>query len=280
MNIPAIKQVPSPNWSNVDIEHDIIVAHDMEGYYEPSVSYLCRPGVQASAHLCMNKDGSEFSQLVPLGKKAWAQCSFNSRGVSIEMPGFVKDGIPDVTLLGGAWATAYLCRMYDIPPVHAEGGKGRGICSHHDLGPDGGGHVDIGPVDGDVWKKFEAMVQAQYEVFGPGLLPPWALHGVPAPHGVSLPPNVPPGPSHGGDPRNEPGDEAIHDTASGFPLASIGDVEWRLRKAGANPQLKVDGIDDPITHRAIGFFQKAVGLPVTCQLSPATWTALVKMVPV
>jgi len=277
MALPTIKQVPSPNYTSTLISHDKVFIHDEEGYDEPSVAYLCRPEARASAHLCMNDDGSVFSQLVPLQFKAWAQCQFNSQGVSIEMPGFVAKGIADVTLLGGAWATAWLCHAYDIPPVHAEGGQGRGICSHHDLGPAGGGHIDIGPVNGDVWQKFMGMVQAKYAELGAEPLPAWALHGAPTPHAVVLPPPVTPVPSHGGAPRNEPGDAVQHPTASGYPLASRADVQWRLRKVGANPQLGVTNTDNGATHMALGTFQKACGLPVTQELNPATWAALERM---
>ena len=276
MNLPVVKQSPSPNYTAALIAHDKVFIHDMEGYYLPSVAYLCRPEAQASAHLCMNDDGSEFTQLVPLQFKAWAQRAFNGQGVSIEMPGFVGR-ISDATLGGGAWAAAWLCRAYDIPPVHAEGGQGRGVCSHHDLGPAGGGHVDIGPVNGDTWQKFMTMLQAKYAELGAAPLPAWALHGAPAPHTVTLPPPVTPMFSHDGVPRNEPGDAATQPTASGYPLASRADVQWRLRKVGANPQLGITNIDNGATHAALGTFQRACGLPVTQELNPATWAALEKM---
>ena len=274
--IPVLKQVPSPNYSPTPIAHDLVIVHLMEGSYLGSVSYLCLARVQASAHLCMNDDGSEFTQLVPLSMKAWAECAFNSRGVSIEAPGFTAKGVPDATLRGLAWATAWLLRTYGILCQHAAGGQGRGFCSHHDLGAAGGGHVDICGVNDATWQRFEGFVKQAYDAFGDGPLPAWALHGLPAPHQIALPPAAAPEPSHGGAPRCEAGDAVAHPTASGFPHGSIADLQWRLRKVGANPALGVDGDEGAATRAAIGVFQKAEGLPVTNDVNPATWAALDK----
>jgi hypothetical protein len=275
MNLPRLTQVPSPNYSPTPIAHDLVVVHLMEGGYSGSVNWLCRAATQASAHLCMNDDGSEFSQLVPLGMKAWAECAFNGRGVSIEAPGFTAKGVPDATLKGLAWATAWLLKTYGIPCQHAEGGDGRGFCSHHDLGAAGGGHVDICGVDDATWIKFEGLVMAAYDSFGDGPLPAWALHGLPAPHAVELPPDVPPEPSHGGSPRVAPADAPVeHPTGSGYPAGSVTDLQWRLNKAGAAPPLAVDGHAGPLTRAAIAAFQGKRGLYVDGLIGPKTWAAL------
>lgn len=274
--LPVLKQVPSPNYSPTPIMHDLVIVHLMEGGYAGSVAWLCSKAAQASAHLCMNDDGSEFTQLVPLSMKAWAECAFNGRGVSIEAPGFTAKGVADATLRGLAWATAWLLRAYGIPCQHAAGGQGRGFCSHHDLGAAGGGHVDICGVNDATWMKFESFVKAAHDAFGAGSLPAWALHGLPAPHMVALPPAVTPEPSHGGAARSEPSDVVAHPTTSGAPHGSIADLQWRLRKAGANPALSVDGDEGAATRAAIGVFQKAEGLPVTADVNPATWAALDK----
>lgn len=272
--LAPVKQVPSPNYTPTAIAHDLVIVHLMEGGYEGSVAWLCMPKVQASAHLCMNDDGSEFTQLVPLSMKAWAQCAFNGRGVSIEAPGFVARGVADVTLRALARATAWLLHAYGIPCQHAEGGKGRGYCSHHDLGAAGGNHNDICDVDDSTWKKFEGFVEEEYAAFAAGPLPTWALHGLPAPHAVELPPNVTPEPSHGGAPRAEEGDVVAHPTASNFPHGSTADLQWRLNKAGATPALAVDGHAGPLTRAALVAFQKARSLDPDGLIGPKTWAAL------
>lgn len=271
---PALKQVASPNYSPVQIAHDLVIVHLMEGGYLGSVAWLCSPQAGASAHLCMNADGSEFTQLVPLSMKAWAECNFNGRGVSIEAPGFTAKGVADETLQGLAWATAWLLRAYGIPCQHAEGGQGRGFCSHHDLGAAGGGHVDICGVNDATWQKFEGYVKAQFDVLSAAPLPVWALHGAPAPHEVSMPPAVPPEPSHGGAPRIGTPDTAAHDTVSGFPTGSLADAQWRLNKAGASPAIPVDGLNGQATRGAITTFQASHGLFVDGLLGPKTWAAL------
>lgn len=274
--LAPVKQVPSPNYTPALIAHDLVIVHDMEGGYEGSVAWLCKPAVKASAHICMNADGTEDTQLVPLSMKAWAECAFNGRGVSIEVPGFVAKGIPDVTLRALAKRVAWLLRFYGIPCQHAVGGQGRGYCMHHDLGAAGGNHDDICAIGSATWTMFEGYVRAEYAAFGDGPLPTWALHGLPGPHQVELPPDVEPTPSHGGSPRNEDGDTHAHPTASGYPHGSIADLQWRLRKVGANPALGVDGTEGGATRAALGVFQRAVGLPVTNDINPATWVALDK----
>jgi peptidoglycan hydrolase-like protein with peptidoglycan-binding domain len=274
VEMPRIRQAPSPNYSPTPIAHDLVVVHTMEGGYAGSVAWLCDARAAASAHLCMSEDGSEVSQLVPLGMKAWAQCAFNARGVSIEMPGFTAQGVPDDRLRALAKIAAWLLRAYGIPCQWAQGGQGRGFCSHHDLGEAGGGHMDICGVGDATWRKFQGFVQEAHAAFGDYPLPPFALHGLPNPHQVELPPLATPEPSHGGAPRREAGDVHAHPTPSGFPLGSIGDWQWRLRKIGANPALAVDDDEGRATRAAIGTFQRACGLPVTQCANAATWAKL------
>src|SRR3954469_24631395 len=82
--MPRVRQCPTPNYTPSPIAHDLVILHMMEGGYAGSVAWLCDSRALASAHLCMNDDGSEVTQLVPLQFKAWAQKAFNSRGVSLE----------------------------------------------------------------------------------------------------------------------------------------------------------------------------------------------------
>jgi peptidoglycan hydrolase-like protein with peptidoglycan-binding domain len=275
MNLmPTIRQVPSPNYSPTLIAHDLIIVHMMEGGYAGSVAWLCKPSVGASAHLLMSEDGSEVTQLVPLQFKAWAECSFNGCGVSLEIPGFTAQGIPTARWSEAARIVAWLCQAYAIPPVWAQGGQGRGVCQHHDLGAAGGGHVDCSGVGSPTWLTFMGLVKDAFDAFGNGPLPAWALHGLPAPHATELPPAVTPTPSHGGADRSEPGDVVPHPTKSGFPLGSISDWQWRLRAIGANPQLGLDGDEGPATRAAIGTFQRAEGLLVTNDVNPETWAKL------
>ena len=277
--LPVLKQVPSPNYSPAPIAHDLFIFHMMEGGYAGSVAWLCRAATQASAHLCMRKDGGEVTQLVPLNCKAWAECNFNGRGISLEIEGFTAQGMSEQTMRAAALIAAWCCRVYGIPPVWAKGGQGRGLTQHHDLGAGGGGHVDCSEIGGDTWLKLVGYTKEAYDAFGDGPLPPWALHGLPAPHQVELPPDVPPEPSHGGAARISDADRATgalpaHPTASGFPAGSVADLQWRLNKAGATPPLSVDGHAGALTRAALAHFQGAHGLFIDGLIGPLTWAAL------
>ena len=274
MSLAMPRVVQSPNYSPTLIRHDLLIAHMMEGGYAGSVAWLCRRATGASAHLCMNEAGDEVSQLVPLQFKAWAECAFNGRGVSLEMPGKTAEGIPDARWRAAALIFGWLCVAYDIPPVWAKGGQGRGLCQHHDLGAAGGAHVDCSEIGSPTWLNFIALVAGFRDQFARAPLPAFALHGLPNPHQVALPPDAAPTPSHGGAARSEPGDFALHPTASGFPHGSVADLQWRLNKAFAHPALTVDGFAGPATRDALAVFQSQHGLRVDGLIGPQTWAAL------
>jgi hypothetical protein len=162
LTMPRARQCPSPNYSPVLIRHDLVVLHMMEGGYAGSIAWLCNPVAKASAHLCLKADGSEVTQLVPLSLKAWAQCAFNGQALSLEIEGFTARGLSDLTLNAAAQIAAWLCHAYGIPPIWAQGGMGRGVCCHHDLGIGGGGHVDICGVGDTTWTRMMAAIQNAY----------------------------------------------------------------------------------------------------------------------
>jgi hypothetical protein len=274
--LPRVRQTPTPNYTPVPIRHDLLILHMMEGGYAGSVAWLCQPGARASAHLCMREDGGEVSQLVPLSMKAWAQCALNGRGVSLEMPGFTAQGVPEARWRAAALIFGWLSLAYAIPVRWAEGGQGQGICQHHDLGAAGGGHVDCCGVGSADWTRFlgyVAAARAEFEQMA--ALPEFLLHGAPNPHQVALPPHVPPTPTHGGAPRVAPGEAPVaHPTTSGHPEGSVADIQYRLNGAGARPQLAVDGYAGPLTRAAIAHFQATHGLAIDGLIGPRTWAAL------
>ena len=276
VEMPRVRQIPTPNYTPSLITHDLLIAHMMEGGYAGSVAYLCLASTRASAHLCLSEDGSEVTQLVPLQFKAWAQCAFNGRGISLEIPGFTAEGVPDARLAAAARIFGWLARAYGVPPVWAKGGLGRGVCSHHDLGAAGGGHVDICGVGDATWMKFMALVKQAHDAFGDDPLPPFALHGLPNPHQTELPPGAAPEPSHGGAPRAEAADApAAHPTPSGFAHGSVADLQWRLNRAGAAPPLRVDGLFGEATRAALEKFQATHGCKtIDGRVGPESWAAL------
>ena len=273
ISMPIVKQCPSPNYTAVPIAHDLIIVHMMEGGYAGSVAWLCDPRAQASAHICMSDDGSEVTQLVPLSMKAWAECAYNSKGPSLEIPGFSRPGIPDERWRAAAKIVAWLCRAYAIPVQWAKGGQGRGICCHNDLGAAGGSHHDCCEVGSPTWFTLLGYVKDAYTAFGDDPLPSFALHGLPGPHEVVAPPDVTPSPSHNGAPRNESGDTHAHPTPSGFPAHSVAALQADLNKlAGAG--LTVDGWFGARTGAALKAFQATHGLVADGLIGPASWQAI------
>ncbi len=272
--MPRVRQRPTPNYSPVAIAHDLVVLHMTEGGYDGSCAWLCDPRADASAHLCLKADGSEATQLVPLAMKAWAQCAFNGRGVSVEIEGFTAHGLSDVTLDAAARVAAWLCRAYAIPPQWARGGQGRGVCCHHDLGAGGGGHHDICEVGDALWGRMMAAIQFHHDALGAGPLPDFALHGLPGPHQVETPADAPAQPSHGGAARKEAGDRIDHPTISGFAAHSIAALQGDLNTLGAQPPLLVDGGFGRLTEAALRAFQTTHGLVQDGRIGPASWAAI------
>lgn len=273
--MPPVRQTPTANYSPVPIRHDLFRWHFMEGGYLGSISWLCNPIAKASAHLCLKADASEVSQLVPMGLKGWDACAFNGRGVGLEIEGFTAKGLADVTLDAAALIAAWYCLTYGLSPVWAEGGQGRGICTHHDLGLGGGGHTDICGVGDATWQRCLTATQNAYAALKPlQSRLTWALHGLPSPAEVVAAPFVPATPSHGGASRNEPGDIIRHPTASGYAAHSIAALQADLNTLGAFPPLAVDGGMGPLTERALSHFQATYGIGVDGKIGPETWAAL------
>jgi peptidoglycan hydrolase-like protein with peptidoglycan-binding domain len=279
--MPPVRQIISPNYTPVEIKHDLVILHMMEGGYLGSIAWLCNPAVKASAHLCLKKDGSEMTQLVPANNKAWAQCAFNSKGVSIEIEGFTAQGMADMTLEAAAAVAAWLCIAYAIPPVWAKGGQGRGVCCHNDLGAAGGGHHDICGVGDGTWQRMMTAIEAAYvDLKAMAALPDFALHGLPGPHQVTPTPDAPQEPSHFGASRAEASDVHDHPTPSLYPAHSVAAMQSDLNAlmpAGAT-KLDVDGQFGQRliskTSKALQAFQVTHSITADGLSGPESWRAL------
>lgn len=275
--MPRLVQTPSPNFSSRNgAPIRLIVVHDTEGGYAGAVAWFSQPRSQVSAHLVMREDGGEVTQMVPLAAKAWHACAFNPVSIGIEGAGIEAHGFGDAWWRGMANIVAWLLHAYGLPPRWAQGSVVEGFCSHHDLGAAGGGHNDPCAVGSADWTRFVELVSVAYTLLGNGPLPPFALHGLPAPLAAHTPALVAAEPSHGGAPRAEPGDEATHATASGYPDGSIADLQWRLNRAGAKPALTVDGFYGPGTKEAVRAFQAGHGLYQDGLAGPMTRAALIR----
>lgn len=171
---PQVVAHASPNFSERSAPIDLITIHDCEGSYQGSVAvFLQQRGAQSvSAQLVLNDDGTEVTYMVPVTKKAWHACDFNSRSVGIEMAGFTAKGFAASELQADALIVAWLLRKLGIPCQDAQGGKYSGFTSHYALGAAGGGHSDP-TTDPAVWAGYVARVTVAYEELGKAPLPEW-----------------------------------------------------------------------------------------------------------
>ena len=158
--LAPLVQRRSPNYSSrngTPVTH--LVWHSTAGAYAPSVSWLCEPRAQASAHLVIREDGGEVTQLVHLANKAWHAVAANPFSVGVEHAshgaGFASQGqVSESARLFG-----WLCWHLGIPPVFGLH-RPAGIVRHRDLGVAGGGHSD-GPTDAEWFSVFLPAVQRE-----------------------------------------------------------------------------------------------------------------------
>lgn len=163
--LAPLVQRRSPNCSSrngTPVTH--LVWHSTAGSYAGSVSWLCTPAANASAHLDIREDGGEVTQLVKLAQKAWHAAGWNPFTVGVE---HASQGVGFAThqqLQESARLFGWLCLQYGIPPVHGLH-QPKGIVRHLDLGVAGGGHHD-GPSDTVWFHEFLPAVQHELTVGG------------------------------------------------------------------------------------------------------------------
>lgn len=164
VTLPPLVQRHTPNQSSRHgTKVDLLVWHETAGPYQGSISWLCNPAAQASAHAVLREDGGELTQLVHLADKAWHAAAYNPRSVGIEHANVTAKGYATERQLDvSARLFGWLCLHLGIPPRFARHGEGPGICRHLDLGSLGGGHTACGPGDAD-WARFLTMVHAEIE---------------------------------------------------------------------------------------------------------------------
>jgi hypothetical protein len=162
VTLPPLVWRQSPNRSSRHgARVDLLVWHETAGSYAGSVSWLCNPAADASAHLVIREDGGEATQLVKLGAKAWHAAAFNSRAVGVEHANVTAKGYAtEHQLRVSARVFGWLCHELHVPPRWARDGLGRGVCYHGELGALGGGHPDCGP-NHSGWLRFLDLLHAE-----------------------------------------------------------------------------------------------------------------------
>lgn len=162
--LPELHWRESPNRSSRGGSSvHLLVWHETAGAYAGSVSWLCNPAAQASAHIVVREDGLEATQLVHLREKAWHAAAFNPQSIGVEHANVTAKGFAtEHQLAVSARIFGWLCLHYHVPPRWSRDGRAPGIARHLDLGSAGGGHTQCGPGNAD-WLRFLGMVHAELE---------------------------------------------------------------------------------------------------------------------
>lgn len=157
--LPPLVQKRTPNRSSRNgSKVDLIVWHETAGSYDGSISWLCNPVSDASAHLVVREDGLQATQLVPLFEKAWHAAAFNSRAIGVEHANITAKGYAtEKQLRVSARIFGWLCLEYAVPPRWSRDGSSPGVCRHSDLGAAGGGHTQCGMSDVDFGRFLEML---------------------------------------------------------------------------------------------------------------------------
>lgn len=161
---PAVGALPrllwreSPNVSDRSTGISGIIIHETQGSYGGAVSWLCNPRSNVSAHIVVKEDGSEATQLVKWGDKAWHALQANNHTIGIEMAGFVHLANDKRQVLATARICAMLCKQFGVRTTVATDRGHGGITTHRALGNFGGGHHDPGGFD---FAEFMAMVVSE-----------------------------------------------------------------------------------------------------------------------
>lgn len=171
--LPELHWRESPNLSpRGGARVRLLVWHETAGPYEGSVSWLCNPKAQASAHLVLREDGLDATQLVPLHEKAWHAAAFNPQSIGVEHANVTAKGYAtEQQLRVSARIFGWLCLHYNVPPRWSRHGGEAGVCRHADLGAAGGGHTQCGPsLEG--WHRFLELLH--HELARGGYRDEWA----------------------------------------------------------------------------------------------------------
>ena len=174
--LPRLRWQPSPNQSERRAPVTLVVAHRWGIKPEPAqpganvayqgvCDYLCQPSAQASAHIVYG--GSlvgEATQLVPWGRKAWAQAHYNSVADSIEYSDAIWSYGYEEGFRVAARIAAFRLHKRGLPAVWVHGDAllagAHGITRHYDLGALGGGHTDP-TLSTELWLEFMALVKSE-----------------------------------------------------------------------------------------------------------------------
>lgn len=196
-HLPAVASVPaappelgwheSPNRSSRNgLAPSLVFVHVWGGgSFSGVVEWLCQTHDEhrrASAHVVyageLGADAGKATQLVPWSEKAWTECDFNSRGLSIESADAIWTGRDPAGFARLARMVGLLLHLHRLPArwIHGDAmlHSPHGFCRHGDAGQLGCGHLYCPTSDMDLWAQFVERVVA--EVRHGGFRDQWGAH--------------------------------------------------------------------------------------------------------
>lgn len=162
-DLPKIIYRDSPNqsmrppWWRGGIE--VVICHTPEGGYAGTVKYLQGRGSAVSYHVLLNEAGTEATQFVPWGRKAWHAKDDNSRSEGLSAAGYAASFRP-LSEQGRVFAriVAFRLKERSLPAKWTRGKRGvKGFCRHADVQSDRRDPMSLAK-----WAVFVYMVKREY----------------------------------------------------------------------------------------------------------------------
>ena len=150
-------QSPRASWWQNGIE--VVICHTPEGGYAGTVKYLQQRASEVSYHVLLNEAGTEATQLVPWGRKAWHAKDDNSRSEGLSAAGYASSFQPK-SEQGRVFArmVAFRLKENNLPANWTRGKRGvKGFCRHADVQSDRSDPMSLAK-----WMVFVYLVKREH----------------------------------------------------------------------------------------------------------------------
>ena len=163
-SLPKLVYKESPNqspragwWPSIEV----VICHTPEGSYSSGLQTCLAPRGDASVsyHVLLNEAGTEATQLVPWGRKAWHAKDDNSRSEGLSAAGYASSFQPK-SEQGRVFArmVAFRLKENNLPAKWTRGKRGvKGFCRHADVQSDRSDPMNLAK-----WMVFVYLVKREH----------------------------------------------------------------------------------------------------------------------